>query len=238
MLAHLGIIAHQSGLSTIEIKLINTGRNQPALDFLMRVGEDYQEEIDNGYIFIFPSDYASAIQFLPASGDKNKSQRSTGQKVESKQISSEQPNTSYTKSVLINHISSNLYSADLIMEIIDSQKLKKRPDIREIYEVPTNELERSIANIWQRVLGIENAGINDNFFDIGGTSLKAVRMISIIGKELNLDVSLMDIFECPSISSLSKKLSGDQKRNEMVSEGRSRGEIRRSRNKLRLRKRR
>ncbi|MCS4475417.1 condensation domain-containing protein, partial [Clostridium botulinum] len=60
------------------------------------------------------------------------------------------------------------------------------------------------AKIWSEILGIEKIGINDNFFDLGGHSLKATILISKIHKELNREVPLKELFKSPTIKELSK----------------------------------
>jgi FkbH-like protein len=67
-------------------------------------------------------------------------------------------------------------------------------------------LESALAGIWQRTLGVCRIGPNDNFFDVGGTSLSAVQVIATIKKELEYDMSIVHLFECPTVSLLAGKL--------------------------------
>ena len=55
--------------------------------------------------------------------------------------------------------------------------------------------------------------MDDNFFEIGGTSLKAVQMIALIKKNLDINLSIVKLFECPTISLLSKNLNPDNSGN-------------------------
>jgi acyl carrier protein len=66
-------------------------------------------------------------------------------------------------------------------------------------------LETVLAGIWQRVLGVPDVGLNDNFFEAGGTSLRAVQVIAAIKKELKRDLSIVDLFECPTVALLAAK---------------------------------
>ncbi|MCP4162574.1 MAG: amino acid adenylation domain-containing protein, partial [Deltaproteobacteria bacterium] len=70
------------------------------------------------------------------------------------------------------------------------------------YVAPWNEIQEKLVWIWQEVLGIERIGILDNIFELGGHSLKATRVVSQIIKELEVDISLRDIFSNPTIESL------------------------------------
>ncbi len=82
------------------------------------------------------------------------------------------------------------------------------PDIKELitskYEAPRNEIQEKLTEIWGEVLGIEKIGINDNFFEIGGHSLKATMVISKIHKELNVVVPLKELFKGSTIKEISK----------------------------------
>ncbi|MCK4259635.1 MAG: non-ribosomal peptide synthase/polyketide synthase, partial [Halanaerobiales bacterium] len=72
------------------------------------------------------------------------------------------------------------------------------------YEVPRNETEEKLVEIWKEILGIENAGINDNFFELGGHSLKATILAAKMHKELDVEVSLGEIFKRPTIKGISE----------------------------------
>jgi len=76
------------------------------------------------------------------------------------------------------------------------------------YEAPRNKIEEKLVKIWQEVLGIEKIGINDNLFDLGGHSLKATSIMLRINKELNVEVSLKEIFSMPVIKELSEYIKG------------------------------
>ncbi|MEO1049777.1 MAG: amino acid adenylation domain-containing protein [Bacteroidota bacterium] len=69
---------------------------------------------------------------------------------------------------------------------------------------PLNPIETSLLHIWQQVLGKSHIDVSDNFFELGGHSLKAARMISTIHREMDVDISIRDIFLNPSIEKLSQ----------------------------------
>ncbi|QHS63363.1 non-ribosomal peptide synthetase [Chitinophaga agri] len=62
------------------------------------------------------------------------------------------------------------------------------------YEAPHAGVEQEVAVLWQQVLGIEKVSRHDNFFNIGGSSLKAIQLISRIYKSLDVQLSIGDIF--------------------------------------------
>ncbi|HEY4326480.1 MAG TPA: amino acid adenylation domain-containing protein [Mucilaginibacter sp.] len=75
------------------------------------------------------------------------------------------------------------------------------------YVAPRNATEEVLAKIWTELLGAEYVGVNDNFFELGGHSLLAMRAVSAIRKELNIEVAIKNLFEYPTISSLTAYLA-------------------------------
>ncbi|MGG6480616.1 condensation domain-containing protein, partial [Paenibacillus sp. NRS-1775] len=70
------------------------------------------------------------------------------------------------------------------------------------YAAPQTWVESKLAQIWQDVLGLEQVGVKENFFEIGGHSLRATTLVSKIHKELNKSLPLRSIFEAPTIEQL------------------------------------
>lgn len=64
----------------------------------------------------------------------------------------------------------------------------------------------TLAGLWARVLGRSDIGPNDNFFEAGGTSLKAVQLVALVRKELDRRLSVVTVFECPTLALLTAKL--------------------------------
>ncbi|WP_338247660.1 amino acid adenylation domain-containing protein [Dictyobacter halimunensis] len=71
---------------------------------------------------------------------------------------------------------------------------------------PRNPLQELLLEIWQQILGRQQIGIHDNFFEVGGHSLLATRLASRIRKLLNIDIALRVLFEAPTIALLSQHL--------------------------------
>ncbi|MBJ7570267.1 amino acid adenylation domain-containing protein [Bacillus halotolerans] len=70
------------------------------------------------------------------------------------------------------------------------------------YVPPGNEVESKLTDLWKEVLGISHAGIKHNFFDLGGNSIRAAALAARIHKELDVNLSLKDIFKFPTIEQL------------------------------------
>ena len=77
-----------------------------------------------------------------------------------------------------------------------------RPDLRTGFVAARSELEKTITAVWQEVLEVERVGIRDNFFDLGGHSLRMVQVNSKLRNVLPVPVTLLQLFEYPTIESL------------------------------------
>ncbi|HEX6770050.1 MAG TPA: amino acid adenylation domain-containing protein, partial [Candidatus Binatia bacterium] len=91
-----------------------------------------------------------------------------------------------------------------------------RPDDK--YATPRTPIETSLSEIWSEILRVERIGIHDNFFDLGGHSLMAIRLISRIRDTFKLDLPLRDIFETPTVSGIAQRLQEIADRKETPSE--------------------
>ncbi len=70
------------------------------------------------------------------------------------------------------------------------------------YAAPTTELEFRLINLYEQVLAVQGIGILDNFFALGGHSLKAMQLVSKIFKEFNVKLSLTEFFNQPTIKEI------------------------------------
>ncbi|WP_432409116.1 amino acid adenylation domain-containing protein [Wukongibacter sp. M2B1] len=75
------------------------------------------------------------------------------------------------------------------------------------YEGPRNEIEIRLIKLWEDLLEVEEIGINDNFFDIGGHSLKATILSSRIQKEFKVEVAVRDIFKFSTVKELARYIN-------------------------------
>jgi natural product biosynthesis luciferase-like monooxygenase protein/amino acid adenylation domain-containing protein len=81
----------------------------------------------------------------------------------------------------------------------------------ERFVAPRNDLERSLAKVWNDVLGLERVGVHDNFFDVGGHSLSAIRVVTRVQQELHADFSLRIFFTKPTIAEIAAHLAPEGK---------------------------
>ncbi len=88
-----------------------------------------------------------------------------------------------------------------------------RPELQVTYVPPRTPVEEELAKLWAEVLGVERVGIHDNFFDLGGHSLLATQIFSRLREMYNVDLSLRNFFEAPTIVSLAKAIAEQQAKN-------------------------
>jgi thioesterase domain-containing protein/acyl carrier protein len=84
------------------------------------------------------------------------------------------------------------------------------------YRAPGNEVEETLAGIYAEVLGLERVGVDDSFFDLGGDSLSAMRVIAAINKSLDTKLAVRTLFHAPSVASLSQQLGAATSELEVV----------------------
>ena len=109
-----------------------------------------------------------------------------------------------------------------------NRKALPEPDLlvikeTKMYVEPETELEKTVADAWQEVLNMEKVGVHDNIFDLGGSSFHIVQIHNKLTERLNKDVSLIKLFEYPTISQVTRYLieGVDDKSNLEESENRS-----------------
>ncbi|MFN6531147.1 non-ribosomal peptide synthetase, partial [Nostoc sp. ChiSLP03a] len=100
----------------------------------------------------------------------------------------------------------------------DLQKSELTPLNKADYVIPNTELEKIIADIWQKELAVEKVGIYNNFFELGGHSLLLARINQQLQEEFDLELSIVDMFNHPTIHSLSKYLSAKIKKQDTIKE--------------------
>jgi iturin family lipopeptide synthetase A len=86
-----------------------------------------------------------------------------------------------------------------------------RPELMNPYVQPSTPMEEEIAAIWQKIFGFQQIGTTDDFFELGGDSLKAITAISRMHKKLQVSITLPEFFKKPVIGELAAFLEGSSK---------------------------
>jgi acyl carrier protein len=88
--------------------------------------------------------------------------------------------------------------------------------------LPEGELERTLTQLWKRILKVPNVGLEDNFFDLGGDSLLLVAVHSNLQKILQTQIPLTDLFEFATIRKLARHLNHTERRSALLSDAEQR----------------
>jgi acyl carrier protein len=102
---------------------------------------------------------------------------------------------------------------------------RERPQLASRYVAPTTAMERTLQEIWSDILGIDGIGIHDDFFELGGDSLGAARVVGRMGRLRDTELPFTAIYETPTIAELAKVIGegGDQSMIDVQIPRRSRG---------------
>jgi non-ribosomal peptide synthetase component F len=80
------------------------------------------------------------------------------------------------------------------------------------YRAPSDAVQEILAGIYARVLGVTRVGVDESFFELGGDSLSAMRLIAAVNTALNTRLSVRTLFEAPSVAQLAPHVGGDDNR--------------------------
>ena len=87
------------------------------------------------------------------------------------------------------------------------------------YRAPATLTEEILAGIYAQVLGLDRVGVDDSFFDLGGDSLSAMRVIAAINTGLDADISVRTLFDAPSVARLAPRIGEDAGRRAPLAAG-------------------
>lgn len=91
-------------------------------------------------------------------------------------------------------------TVDVVATSVCGQE-SKQPVVE--YAAPRTPVEEVVAGIWAEALRVSRVGIRDNFFDLGGHSLTAMRIVALVCSTLQADVSLRNLFDAPTVEEFS-----------------------------------
>ena len=77
------------------------------------------------------------------------------------------------------------------------------------YRAPSTPTEEILAGIYAQVLGLERVGVDDSFFDLGGDSLSAMRVIAAVNTGLDAGLAVRTLFEAPTVAQLAPRIGGE-----------------------------
>lgn len=205
LVAQLGQRAVKEGKRYVEFTYLPTGKNLPALEFITSIGDKHRIEASTSWTF--PAERLANVEYDP--DEKAPIGHEVLATVNPEKLTP-RPGLAFgvaDRSERLQRIGESLYDIDRLAKAIEEYRLRKQPLHAAADVTPGSTLETALTNIWRKVLGRPRIGMNDNFFEVGGTSLRAVQIIAMIKKELNQTLSIVSLFECPTVALLAAKLS-------------------------------
>lgn len=98
---------------------------------------------------------------------------------------------------------------------VDRKNLPKpsveRPDLGVLYKTPSSPTEKNIATVWMDLLQFDKIGTDDNFFQLGGNSLLALKTVSVLKQQFGYEVPITKLYQYPTITGIAKLLNGTDK---------------------------
>ncbi|NEO30634.1 MAG: amino acid adenylation domain-containing protein [Symploca sp. SIO3C6] len=201
MLVHLGTIAQEKGLEQVELFYKPTPKNQPIWNFLTSLGRQFQHKKEDGWLFKFPSDTAAKSKFIPITEVQKTNQ------ILVETVSPTDKNTLPSASRafeagFFERIAQNLYSPELILKEINSQQQRQRSELGREFIAPRTPIEKAIASLFAEVLKLDKVGIEDDFFELGGDSIRGAILINKLQAQLNEIIHFIVLFDTKTVAKL------------------------------------
>ena len=200
MLARLGEIAQERKLGWLDVHFTLSVKNKPALDFLESVGSAFRQPLNGGYLFRFPTGVAAGVVFEPRCPQAQHELNPASFKQSDIKVSSE-----LRKFERYGELALEASTVAKIHQAVEAKSLLRSVRMNGCVP-PRTALERSLCELWQKLLRLQTVGIRNNFFELGGHSLLAVRLFSEIEKLTGRKLPLVTVFQAPTIEQLAALL--------------------------------
>jgi FkbH-like protein len=188
LLASLGEMALQRGLSYVDLCFVPTTKNEPALDFLHELSSAVPKSLDNQIVYRIAASAAAQTVYDP----KIERNRADGEaEVNPAAIASSRP-PSRRRTALLSRIPQTLSDPVLIHRWATQSHLRNVSD-REFVK-PVTPAEVCIAAIFSELLGVDQVGLNDGFFELGGHSLLAMQALSRVNAAFGVFIEPITLF--------------------------------------------
>jgi FkbH-like protein/FkbM family methyltransferase len=205
IISQLGRQALNEGKRFVEFTYLPTQKNQPALEFISSIADQYRNVATTDWTF--PAERLANVEYDPDEKPPVRPEAPPARNPEKPTARAAWGFELVDRSARLQPIAEHLCDIGRLTKAIEEFRLGQQPHQPAADVVPGNTLETALLNIWRMVLGRPRIGINDNFFEAGGTSLRAVQVVAMVRKELKQNLSIVTLFECPTVRLLAAKLS-------------------------------
>jgi FkbH-like protein len=206
MASYLASIAKNTSCSEIVFPVQSTQRNEPARSFLARLNElcGGTRDDKNGL-------HLNAERLAEFRYETLQQPEETTESTEPREASDSSSGNTSTDRELSLVIARELRSVDAILNAVEERTRNLQsmgtPRIAVGPAIPPGtKTEQVIANVWKRVLGLDEINTQAKFFEVGGTSLLMARIAIDLKRNHGFDVSIIDMFQYPAIADLAAHL--------------------------------
>jgi len=202
VLAALGRRAVEQGAGAVHVEFTRSQKNSPALEFLASIGDRHEQGAATG--FTFDAGCLAQLRYVPAAS------ATAAASPDGPIAPATAPALAFDfvdGSMRLQQIAENLRDVRTLAQAIEERRMARQPANAQPEEVPASALQATLREIWRKVLGMRHVGLDDNFFDVGGTSLRAVQVLATIKQDLGQTLSIVSLFECPTVRLLAARMS-------------------------------
>jgi FkbH-like protein len=214
MMRMLGELCRERRLSHVVATLISTPKNIPAHRFLEEIAVGCRAAIDGGSRYHIPVELAANLVYRPQAAEPEHESAAT----EKPPSRVDQSTRVAAKWPRFERIATVLSSPEQVLQATHAHSRHRRLKIRQDAPsvAPRTELEKALADVWAEVLRLDVVGIRESFFELGGTSLRAVDLFAQIERRFGKKLPLTTLIEAPTIEQLAALLAEARDRDSLV----------------------
>jgi FkbH-like protein len=205
MLRGLGERAHSLGLSTVELELIISARNEPARAFVDSVANAYAGAKKDVVHYRVPVAQMTEICHRPGHDPDAVVQARLADDRKGAESSVIAPNVAVSRSQRYTRLASVLVSGEALLQEISLQRRRPRA-LGEPATPASSPMEIRLKTLWEEILSIDELGVEDDYFALGGTSLQSVKLFSEIERLFGVQLRLTTILGAPTVRTLAHLL--------------------------------
>jgi FkbH-like protein len=204
MLRRLGEIAEERGLTHVNLRYLPTPKNEPARAFAESVAAEFRLEEQNQIHYRIPVGFAGGVFHRPGHDPEavinaRKSEEKKATAVNSRSDASPLLNRSERYS----RLALQYTSGKALLDAVHTKSVRAR-GLPGPPEKPATDTEQKLAVLWQELLNVDELGVEDDYFALGGTSLLAVRMFAEIAERFGVKLRLTAILDSPTVRALAR----------------------------------
>jgi FkbH-like protein len=198
ILRELGSNASSRNLSYVAVPFAPTAKNEPARAFIESVAGQFRQPEGQNALYLIPSEDAIKISHRPGFDPDAviEARRQTDGKVSTGTASA-------ARSDRYERLALDLASGDAVRIAANAKSAGPRSLVGDAAP-PTDDIERRLLNLWEEILAISGLGIDDDYFAIGGSSLKAVSLFAGIARQFDVQLPLTTILSSPTIRAIAE----------------------------------